>query len=102
MVHLLGENRIGTIRIDVQLMRELSTHLVIAQRCERGVAGLTGSFPAPERIGGRRSYFSRAKTYAAKQISDSTRQPGDSIHRLHNHISGAGYMAYRACSLPTC
>src|SRR6266852_3331871 len=77
-------------------MRELATHLVVAQRGDRSVSGLTGSFPAAEGIRRRRCYLSRAKTYTAKQISDSTGQPGDSIHRMHDHICGGGHGTYSA------
>src|ERR1700722_5356693 len=77
-------------------MRELSTDLVIAQCRERSGASLTGSFAAAERIRGRRSYCLRAKTYASKQVADSARQPGNSIHRVHDHICGRTHWTHCA------
>src|ERR1700722_2863669 len=77
-------------------MRELSTDLVVAQGGGCSGAGLPSGFAAAERIRGRRSYCFGAKTYASKQVSDSARQPGDRIHRMHDHIGGCGYRTYGA------
>src|ERR1700684_733947 len=77
-------------------MRNLSTDRVGTHRRERSVAGLTGRLPAAEGIPGRRSYFSRAETHAAEQVSDTARQPGNRIHRMHNHIGGGGHRTYSA------
>src|SRR5712671_6263972 len=96
MVQLLRENRIGAVRIDVQLMRELSTHLVIAQRGERSVAGLTGGFATAEGIrGGEPISFAPILT-PAKQISDAAGQSRNRIHRMNNHIRGGGNRTYGA------
>src|SRR5271170_2654597 len=95
MVQLLGEDRIGAVRIDVQLMRKIPAHLVVTQGSERGVAGLGSSFSAAEGVRGRRSYLSRAETYPAEQVSDSAGQSGYGVHRVHNHICGCGHRTDR-------
>src|SRR3984957_20829276 len=77
-------------------MRELAAYLVIAQGGECSGAGLTGGFATAEGIGGGRRYCVRAKTYASKQVSDSARQPGNGIHRVHDHICGGAHWTHRA------
>src|SRR5262245_14459998 len=86
VIELLGENRIGSVRIYPQLLGQPPPLLLIAQHI---TGSLYGSSPFSSRTRGRLGIPQPPDTAPnpIKEAPDSTRQPSHRIHRVHHHVT---------------
>jgi len=96
-VELLGENRIGRVRVHVQSVRQLQTLLLVAQdvagRLTRALGDFAGFLTGRRFFGlGRRLLDPlRAETNPSEEPPDSARQALHRVHRMHHHLAGGLY-----------